>query len=329
MDILREPSVLLIAGLFFLAVFLAVEGFLVWWNSNHSPEAKRIALRIQGLSAGAGLNSEQASLLKQRLLANSSPMQRALLSLPRLSTVDRKLVLSGLGWSLSIFLLLTLASGALVFLLAMVFRMPLELAGILAFIALLVPTQYLEWKVAQRLKRFEELLPDTMDLISRALRAGHALPSSLQMVGEEMPAPIGPEFQQTFDEINYGVDTTTALQNLSRRIPSMDLNFFIIAVLIQRESGGNLGEILGNISRIIRERLILLGKVKSLSAEGRMSAWVLCLLPFFTAAMLHMSNPEFMQVLWTEKIGRTIVTIGLVLMAIGVIWIRKVIRIKV
>ena len=329
MDILREPSVLLIAGLFFLAIFLAVEGLLIWWNSTHSPEAKRIVLRIQGLSAGAGLNNEQASLLKQRLLANSSPIQRVLLNLPRLSTIDRKLVLSGLGWSLSILLLLTLVSAALTFLMALLVRIPVGVSGMLALTAMFVPMQYVEWRVAKRLKRFEELLPDTMDLIARAMRAGHALPSALQMVGEEMPAPIGAEFQQTFDEINYGVDTSTALQNLARRIPSMDLNFFIIAVLIQRETGGNLGEILGNISRIIRERLVLLGKVRSLSAEGRMSAWVLCLLPFFTAAMLYLSNPEFMMVLWTEKIGQIVVGIGLVLMAIGVVWTRNVVRIKV
>jgi tight adherence protein B len=329
MDIFHDATILLFAGVFFLAVFLAVEGVLIWWNSTHSPEAKRISLRIRGLSAGAGLNTEQASILKQRLLANSSPMQRILLNLPRLSSVDRKLVLSGLGWSLSIFLLISLISAALVFLAAMLLRTSVAIAGILAFVALLIPLQYVERRVAQRLKRFEELLPDTLDLIARAMRAGHALPSAFQMVGDEMPSPIGPEFQQTFDEINYGVETNTALLSLSRRVPSIDLNFFVIAVLIQRETGGNLGEILGNISRIIRDRLILLGKVRSLSAEGRLSAWVLCLLPFFTAGMLYFTNPEFMKVLWTEKIGQIVIGIGLVLMFIGVVWIRNVVRIKV
>ena len=131
--------------------------------------------------------------------------------------------------------------------------------------------------------KIERQLPDALDLMTRALRAGHAFSSALKMAGEEMAEPIAGEFRTVHDEVNFGVSLEQALTHLSERVPLTDLRYFVVAVLIQRDSGGNLTEILGNLSQLIRERLKLLAKVKVLSSEGRMSAWILGLMPFFLA----------------------------------------------
>jgi len=166
-------------------------------------------------------------------------------------------------------------------------------------------------------------------LLSRALRAGHALPSAIQMVGDEMADPIAGEFRIVFDEVNYGVSMQDALNNLSARVPGTDVGYFVVAVLIQRETGGNLTELLGNIATIVRERLKLFGQVRVLSAEGRLSAWILTLLPFVLAAMLNFIHPEFMKVLWTDPVGRNLLAGMAVFMLLGIFWMRKVIRIRV
>jgi tight adherence protein B len=181
----------------------------------------------------------------------------------------------------------------------------------------------------KRMQQIEQQLPDALDLISRALKAGHAFPSGLQMVSEEAKDPIASEFGIVHDEVNFGVAVPTALTNLANRVPSTDMRYFVIAVLIQRETGGNLTELLGNISSLIRERLKLLGKVRVLSAEGRMSAWILCALPFVLAGVINLIHPKFMAVLWTDPMGLKMIYAALVMMMLGALWMRKIIRIRV
>ena len=175
----------------------------------------------------------------------------------------------------------------------------------------------------------EQQLPGALDLISRALRAGHAFPPAIEMVANELAPPLSHEFRILFDEVNYGISMSQALKNLSYRVPSTDLGFFVIAVLIQRETGGNLTAILQNIATIMRERQRLFGQVEVLSAEGKLSAWILGVLPFGLAAVLHVANPGFMTLLWVDPLGQQMLKGMLVLMIVGVFWIRKVIRIKV
>jgi tight adherence protein B len=172
-------------------------------------------------------------------------------------------------------------------------------------------------------------LPEALDLITRALRSGHAFSSALQMVGEEMAEPIAGEFRTVHDEVNFGVALQQALMNLSTRVPLTDLRYFIVSVLIQRDSGGNLTEVLGNLSRLIRERLKLLAKVKVLSSEGRLSAWILGVMPFGLAGAMFLVNPDFMSPLWTDPIGIAIIKYMLMLMAFGILVLLKIIKIRV
>jgi tight adherence protein B len=177
--------------------------------------------------------------------------------------------------------------------------------------------------------QIDQQLPDALDMMSRALRAGHAFPSALKMVGDEMPDPIAAEFRIAFDEINFGVAQKDALLNLATRVPIPDFRYFVIAVLIQRETGGNLAELLDNIAAIVRGRHKLAGTIRVLSAEGRLSAWILCVLPFALGLAIFLINREFIQVLWTDPLGWRLVVVAAVLMAIGVFWMRNIVRIRV
>ncbi len=192
-----------------------------------------------------------------------------------------------------------------------------------------LPWFWLGRKRTQRMRLFERQIPEALDLVGRALRAGHAFPTGVKMVGDEMPEPISREFRVLYDETNFGMPQNEALMRLADRVPIDDLRYFVIAVMIQRESGGNLAELLDNIAGIVRARLKLMGEVRTLSAEGKMSAWILGLLPFCVGALINIVNPTFMDVLWTDPIGLRMVGGALVLMALGVWWMRKIIQIRV
>jgi tight adherence protein B len=166
-------------------------------------------------------------------------------------------------------------------------------------------------------------------LLARALRAGHAFGAGLQMIGEEMAEPVAGEFRFVHDEISFGVSLEQALANLSARAPITDLRYFVVAVLIQRDSGGNLTEVLTNLSRLIRQRLKLFAHVRVLSAEGRMSAWLLSLLPFAIGALMSVFNPDFMAPMWSDPLGVTLTRSMLISMACGIVLLRKIIRIRI
>jgi tight adherence protein B len=203
------------------------------------------------------------------------------------------------------------------------------MSGLVGAVFALTPLLYVSHKRNRRLSKFERQLPEALDLMTRALRSGHAFSSALQMVGEEMAEPIAGEFRIVHDEVNFGVALQQALMNLSERIPLTDLRYFTVSVLIQRESGGNLTEVLGNLSRLIRERLKLMARVKILSSEGRLSAWILGVMPFALAGVMFMTNPEFMSPLWTDPIGISIIKYMLILMAIGALILIKIVKIRV
>ncbi|WP_454741454.1 type II secretion system F family protein [Cupriavidus necator] len=317
------------AILLFVAVVLCVEGLYLWWNNAHGPAAKRIEARLRALSAGGHVSAERLSILKKRMLSDTPLVQRWLMSVPRVGSLDRWLEQSGSSWSVAQLFgycgLVVLCAVALVPLLPV--PVPVILGG--AALAGVLPVLHVIRQRHKRLKHMEAQLPDAVDMISRALRAGHAFSGALGMVGTEMKAPIGPEFRTTFEEINYGVALDEAMTNLAMRVPINDLRYFVIAVLIQRESGGNLAEILDTIGNLVRERLKLFDKIRVLSAEGRLSAWILGLLPFGTAALILVVNPDFMRVLWEDPLGLRMVAGALFSMFMGVLWMRKIIRIRV
>ncbi|WP_418125813.1 type II secretion system F family protein [Variovorax sp. 160MFSha2.1] len=322
-------TLITVTVLVFVTVLLMLEGLYMLWRSYKGPEARKIEKRLQAFSAAVD-RTPQAHLAKERMLSEVPWMQRLLLTLPRAHRLDRFILQAGLDWTVSSFLLISCVLGVLGFFAAMVMVHQSLLVALVAGGCLAVlPLLYLQRQRSRRLTRMEKQLPEALDLVTRALRAGHSFASGVQMIGDEMADPIASEFRMVADEVNFGVSLQQALTNLSERVPLTDLRYFVVSVLIQRDSGGNLTEVLGNLSRLIRERLKLLARVRVLSSEGRLSAWILGLMPFALAALMNVFNPEFMSPLWTDPIGQMVIKYMLVVMLVGVVLLRKIVKIRV
>ena len=313
----------------FAAVILGIEGVYLWWVSTHGASAQRIARRLQLMSGNQGRSAERISILKSRRFGRHDLVDRLLQRFRFAHRLDRLLVQSGIAWSVERFLLCSVATMLAATYLVMQWPMPLPVRLAIVLLCVHVPLLLVRRARLRRLVRIEEQLPDAADFIARALRAGHSFSNVLQIVGNELPEPLSGEFRIAREEINYGVPLGEALHNMAARIPLTDLRYLVIAILIQRETGGNLAEILSNIGHIIRGRLRLAAQVRVLSAEGRMSAWILGLLPFAVGGMLVLVNPTYVKVLWTDPLGVNMLWTALVMIIIGVIWWKKVIRIHI
>jgi len=316
------------AVLLFAAVILMIEGAWLWWSGAHGGGARRIAKRLRLMAATNG-GGERIDILKRRTYSRNPALERQLRRIARLALLDRLLLQAGVRWSVAQFLGFSLLMLALGLLLPALAGMPL-----LPAIGALVLAGALPWMLLMRARRarinkLEEQLPEAADFLGRALRAGHSFANVMQMVGDEMPQPIAGEFKFAYEEINYGVPMNEALHNLALRVPLTDLRYLVIAVLIQRESGGNLAEVFGSISRLIRARLKLLSQVRVMSAEGRMSAWILGLLPLGVLVLMTVTNPAYVRVLWTDPLGVRLMWYAAAVAAFGVLWMRKLIRIRI
>jgi tight adherence protein B len=319
-------SLLLIIG--FVAVVLLFEGIYAYWNDTRSPEVRRVANRLRAISAGGHAEGE-AKLFKERVLSHTPSVQRLLLVLPRVGQLDRLMMQAGSSGTVS-HLLAASALLALAGLVAgLVLQWPLAMIFLVVLALALLPVLRLVWMRNKRLNKIEAQLPDAMDLISRALRAGHAFPSALAMVGAEAQEPIAGEFKITSDEIGFGISVDNALNNLATRVPSSDMRYFVMAVIIQRETGGNLSELLGKLAELVRERFKLFAKVRVLAAEGKLSAWILVALPFCVAGAVQLLNPKYLSVLLTDAMGIKLVIGAMVLMVIGIFAMWRIIDIRV
>lgn len=318
----------LFIALAFLAVVLLLEGSYLTWRSSQGPEAKRLKKRLQEISAGQN-DAANTLLLKQRLLSDSPPLQKLLLRFPRIHNLDRLLLQSGMSLMVTQFLSYSAMAGLGAMALAALLDQPFFVMILCAACGSLIPYFFVLNAKNKRLNIIEQQLPDTIDLMSRALKAGHAFPGALQMAATEGTEPTATEFRMVFDEVNFGVPVQNALMNLAVRVPITDLRYFVIAVLIQRESGGNLAELLDKISELIRARLTLLGKIRVLSAEGRLSAWILSCLPFVMALIINIINPDFMSILWTDPAGIVVIGTALGMMVVGIFAMSRIIKIRV
>lgn len=319
----------------FVVIFIAVLAvtqslFMLMQSGRFNPEVGRLRREIKGLSAdrsGAG----SVDIVKKRTLSSIPWLNQTLLGLkvPTLSRMERLLVQGDVKQPLGFFLLLSavLAAGAGFLVLLLSRNLPISILA--AIPAALLPWMYVLVRKRRRLSLFEQQLPDALDMVARALKAGHAFNGGLQMVSMEFADPAKTEFRKTLDEINFGVGYEDALRNMADRVDCPDLKFFALSVIIQRQSGGNLAEILEKISYLIRERFKLHGKVQALTGEARASAIVLSLLPFFMAATIYVLNKPYIEILFREPAGRMMVAGAFVMMIIGMFAMRRMISIKV
>ncbi|MEP6872770.1 MAG: type II secretion system F family protein [Burkholderiales bacterium] len=322
-----DLSFVLFAVVAFLAVVLSLEGIYNLWSSGSSPEAKRIAARLQALAGDTALTTASIERANEE-----SRMPRLNAWLARFGfgqRMQRFVSASASTVSPAELIVMSIALGAFGLFLPGVFGKPPIFGAVLGLGLAILPWWRMSSRRNARIERIERQFPEALDLMGRSMRAGHAFPSAVKMVAEEMPEPLGRDFRILFDEMNYGVPTGEALMHLAERVPVPDVSYFVVAVMIQRESGGNLAELLDSIANIVRQRLKLLGEVRTLSAEGKLSAYILTGLPFCVALVVNLVNPEFMSVLWSDPMGLRMVGVALFMMLVGILWMRSIIRIRV
>jgi tight adherence protein B len=198
-----------------------------------------------------------------------------------------------------------------------------------ACIATILPFAHISMKRKKRMNKFLQLLPDALDLMSRGLSAGHAFTEALQMVATEMPEPISLEFRKTYEEQNLGLSLKLALENLVQRMPLLDLRMCVTAVMIQRETGGNLSELLEKVAYTIRERFRIMEDLKTMTLSSRWSAWLLCALPIFLAVYVTITNPGYMDVMWRDPRGHWLLAIAAIMQVLGMLMVQKIMKIRI
>jgi len=322
-----EDNVLIYIGLVFAAVFLLSQGMIVPAFGDTRQARKRLKRRVEEIEEASSEDSV-ASLLRERYLRKLSPLERQLEAIPALTSLRCVIEQGGhqiLAYRLVLLaVLIGIAAAIVTWTLT---RMPIAAlsAGV---IGLWLPFVKISRDRSQRFSKFEEQLPDAVDVMRRALMAGHPFNATLRLVAEDMEDPIAGEFSQTFADINYGSDVRRAMLGLLARVPSVTVMALVTAILVQKESGGNLAEILEQIAKVIRGRFRFQRRIRTLSAEGRMSAWILALVPLFLVAAMMTSSPDYLPMLFEDPFGRRVVAFAVVWAAIGVFFIRRIIRVE-
>lgn len=312
----------------FGAAFLLVQTFLVPVFGENRRARKRLKKRLHAIDGMEGV-AGQVSLVRSKYLRELSPLERWLEALPGMQRLERLLEQAGREAPAYRLVLKALALGlGSGFLLSYVLPHALA-AGLVGLLAAGYPFVRLSLDKSRRLNRFEEQLPDALVVMARALRAGHPFSEAMRLVADEMPDPISSEFRTTFMEINYGGDVRTALGGLLNRVQSVTVMVFVTSVLIQKDTGGNLAELLENLASVVRDRFAFHRKLRTLSAQGRMAAWILALMPFALAAVLSVVNPNFLPMLTENPTGRQLIVVAFVLMVIGILWMSRIVRIDV
>lgn len=312
----------------FGAVFLLSQGLVTPVFGENGSARKRLRHRMKELVATQD-QERRLSLLRHQYQHDLKPVEKWLESLAVLQPLAALIAQSGL--SIPAYRIVAMALGLAALAGAVAFGMLKEywVVVIAAAAGAFAPVFYLRSKRAKRIARIEEQLPDVVDVIIRALRAGHPFVEAVRLVSTEMTSPVKEEFNTTFNEINYGGDVRAALVGLLQRVPSILIMALITAVLVQRETGGNLAEVLEKIASVIRGRFRFQRKVRTLSAEGRISAWVLTMTPFVLFVLITLVNPDYMPMLTNSPRGGNLIAIAAVLIVIGVFWIKRILNVKV
>ena len=314
---------------FVFALFLVLGAYLL---ATHNTDQKR--QRLQKRLSEALLHSTHTEdvdvvLARNELMSEIPWVNRTLISMQSALQLKRMLDQADLHITPSRLLMFSFMSGLLGALAASVLTVFVPLMILGGLVTASLPLVHVWWKRKKRFDAFLEHLPDTLDLMSRALSAGHAFPEALHMVSMEMPEPIATEFRKAYEEQNLGLSLKLALENLTNRIPILDLKICVTAIMIQRETGGNLAEILEKVAYTIRERFRILGDLKTLTTSSRLSAWLLCGLPIFVALIVTVMNPEYMSVLWKDPRGHYLIAAALFLQITGMLIVRKILNIKI
>ena len=321
---------LLILFLVFIGVFVVISLLLMAGGVSVSQQSEQAMAHLDAALASGSRNTkdQMVDLRKNELLSAVPWLNRWLLKM-ELSRLHALLYQSGLKWT----------AGSLILMSVACFVIPAFLlykrTGVLLFSLLmgavtsLAPLAFVFHKRSRRFQQIEQELPESLDLMVSALRAGHSLVAALRLVAYESPDPISGEFRICFDEQNYGLELRTAMENMVNRVPLQDLRIIVTAILIQKESGGNLAEVLEKASYVIRERFRLTRQVRVHTAQGRITGWILSILPVVLGIALYLVNPKTMSVLWTRPVGVKLLYVAAGMTITGALIIRKIVNMEV
>ncbi|MGY3570625.1 type II secretion system F family protein [Vibrio paucivorans] len=320
-----EDITLFFVLLFFAVVFISQA--LILPAAGSKAKHKELSQRLK--DSQATLDEEARSLLHEHYLKSLTPLDRKLVEFKLFSSIKKSLELSGSHWTLTQTLTVTTIL-SVVFGLITAILTQLFYVGICSFIGVwAIMHVYLQKKISDRLAAFEEQLPDALDIMRRMLQAGQPVTQSFNEVGVEMPPPIGIEFKNTFNLLNYGYDMRLAIMQMAERTPTVSMLAFSSAVILQKETGGNLSENLEKVSQVLRARFKLQRKIKTISAESRMSAWILVLSPFILFIAMSFINPGYIAPLYEDPRGMKLISGGIISLFIGSLWIRNIINFEV
>jgi tight adherence protein B len=272
---------------------------------------------------------ENLALLRDEMLSKIPALDTLLRRSPRIANLQAMLEQADVKSRAGNVLLLCLVSGAVLGLLVLLFSGFPQMAWLGVLLGVFLPYSYASYKRGKRFQKFEELFPEAIDTLARAVRAGHAFTTALELIANEIADPVASEFRKLFEEQKFGLPVRDALINLTERVPLVDVKFFVTAVMLQRETGGNLAEILDNLSYVIRERFKIMRQVRVHTASGRMTMMLLMGLPPVIIITMQVLNPTFIRPLFEDPIGHILLVVGITLQTIGYFVIRKVIQIQV
>jgi tight adherence protein B len=272
---------------------------------------------------------EELALLRDEQLSQIPALDNLLRRSERVTDIQKMLAQAGMATRAGNFLGLSVLSGVVATFLAYGLSKRVEVAWVAMLVGFVLPYAYASYRRNKRFEKFEELFPEAIDTLARAVRAGHAFTTALEMITDEVAEPVSGEFRQLYEEQKFGMPVRDALLNLTERMPLVDVKFFVTAVMLQRETGGNLAEILDNLSYVIRERFKIQRQVRVYTAQGRLTMALLMGMPPIIVAVMLLLNPAFIRPLFSDPIGHTLLVAGITLQTIGYFVIRKIIRIQV
>ena len=323
-----SDGVMIFMALIFVAVALLSQGLIVPVFGESRQMRKKLQSRLSEIEAESGEESF-SSLLRQKYLRDLSPIERRLEDLPAMQHLARIIAQGGHKFLAYRLTLLAIVLGLVAATITWTITRSIPLTAIGLVTGCSLPFFKIFRDRTSRIQRFEEQLPDAIDMVKRALRAGHPFSGAIKLVADEMDNPVAEEFGTTFADINYGNDSRRAMLGLLQRVPSVTVMALVTSVLVQRETGGNLAEILERIAAVVRGRFKLQRKVKTLSAEGRLSAWILALIPLVLFAVIWVTSPDYLPMLLEEEAGKKMIIYGVVSGIIGIYWVKKIIQIEV
>ena len=323
-----SDGVIIFMAMVGVAVFLLSQGIVAPVFGNNGKVRKRLRQRLDEVEAASGEES-YSSLLRDKYLRGLSPTERWLEGLPGMEALAR--IIDQSGHTMPAYRLVMMAIGLSIALgiASWSFTHVWMYVPVAVIIGGALPFMKVTRDRKARINKFEEQLPDAIDAMKRALRAGHPFTATLKMVSEDMDDPVAREFEILFSDINYGNDSRRAMLGLLQRVPSLTVMALVTAVLVQKETGGNMAEILDQISTVIRSRFRFYRKVRTLSAEGRLSAWILAMVPFTLFLVITITTPDYLPVLLESPEGIKLIWFGSGAAVVGIYWIRRIIQIDV